>query len=182
MTFDNKLKWTPHLKKLKSTYKIRMNILKFLSHHTWGVSTKSLITIYKSLILSQIQYGFQIYITAKKNLLQILDPIHNEGIRLSIRAFRTSPTDSILCYAGELPLNLLREKDLLYYGIKTKSTPDYIGYNNIQHNYIGYKSAQGVGFAITQDNIIFMHRLPPETCIFSAESLAIYYISKYSHL
>jgi hypothetical protein len=36
------------------------------------------------------------------------------------------------------------------------------------------KSAQGVGFAITQDNIIPMHKLSPETCIFSAESLAIY--------
>jgi hypothetical protein len=108
-----------------------MNILKSLFHHTCGASTKSFITIYKSLISSQIQYGSQIYIRAKKNLLQILDPIHNEGIRLSIEAFRTSPTDSILYYAGELPLNLLKEKYLLYYGIKSKSTPDHIGYNNI---------------------------------------------------
>jgi hypothetical protein len=75
--------------------------------------------------------GSQIYITAEKNLLQTLDPIHTEGIRLSIGAFRTSPTDSILCYAGELPFNLLKEKDLLYYGIKRNRTPDHIGYNNI---------------------------------------------------
>jgi hypothetical protein len=95
MTFDNKHIWTPHLKKLKSTNKIRMNILKSFSRHTWGASTKSLITIYKFLILSQIKYCSQIYITAKKNLLQILDPIHNEGIRLSIGALRSSPTDSI---------------------------------------------------------------------------------------
>jgi hypothetical protein len=36
------------------------------------------------------------------------------------------------------------------------------------------KSTQGIGFAITQDNIILIHKLPPETYIFSAESLAIY--------
>jgi len=71
---------------------------------------KSLNTVYKSLILSQIQYGSQIYITAKENLLKTLDPIHNEGIRLSTGAFRTSPTVSILCFSSELPLNLLREK------------------------------------------------------------------------
>jgi hypothetical protein len=47
----------------------------------------------------------------------------NEGIRLSTGAFRTSPTNSILCYTEELPLNLLREKELLNYGIKRKTLP-----------------------------------------------------------
>lgn len=70
----------------------------------------------------------------KENLLKILDLIHNEGLRISIGAFRTSHIDSILCYAGELPLQLLREKDILYYGIKRKSTPNHIGYNNIFNN------------------------------------------------
>lgn len=74
---------------------------------------KSLIMIYKSLILSQVQYGSQIYITAKENLLKILDPIHNEGICTAIGAFRTSPVDSIPCYSEELPLKFLRENDLL---------------------------------------------------------------------
>jgi len=127
MTFDNKLKWPTHIKKLKNTCKTRMNIIKSLAHHKWGASMKSLSSVYKALILSQIQYGSQIYITANDNLLKILDPIHNEGIRLSTGAFRTSPTVSILCNAGELPLNLLREKDLLNYGIKRKNTPNHIG-------------------------------------------------------
>lgn len=261
MIFDNKMRWNSHIKKLKSTCKIRMNIIKTLSHHTWGAKTKSLITIYKSLILSQIQYGAQIYITAKENLLKTLDPIHNEGIRLSIGAFRTSPIDSILCYAGELPLNLLREKELLNYGIKRKSTPNHIGHNNFFNdkttnlifsiknpvlsiqdiffqlinkltihtsvkNKITYpnhptwlwkikvntellqlnkhdtnpniitsqfyeviqdkfshfekiytdasKSTQGVGFSTIQINITLLHKLPPETSIFSAETQAIY--------
>lgn len=77
--------------------------LKTLSHYTWGANMKLLIMIYKSLILSRIQYGSQIYITAKENLLKILDPIHNEGIRIAIGAFRTSPIDSILCYFGNFP-------------------------------------------------------------------------------
>lgn len=61
---------------------------------------------------------------AKENQLKILDPIHNVRIRMSIR---TNPIDSILYYAGELPLELLREKVILNYGIKRKSTSNYIG-------------------------------------------------------
>lgn len=34
MIFDYNLKWTLHLTKLKSSCKIKMNILKTLSHHT----------------------------------------------------------------------------------------------------------------------------------------------------
>eukprot|EP00102_Acyrthosiphon_pisum_P021430 XP_016658640.1 PREDICTED: RNA-directed DNA polymerase from mobile element jockey-like [Acyrthosiphon pisum] len=108
MIFDSELKWTQHLKKLKSSCKIKMNIMKTLSNHTWGADTKSLLNIYKSLILSRINYGSIIYNSAKENLLKILDPLHNEGIRISIGAHRTSPIDIILCYAGELPLKLQR--------------------------------------------------------------------------
>lgn len=61
-----------------------MNIIKTLSHHIWGANQKSLLTIYKSLILSKIKYGSQIYNSGKPNLLKILDPIHNEGIRLQL--------------------------------------------------------------------------------------------------
>lgn len=84
--------------------------------------------------MSRINYGSIIYSTAKENLLKILDSLHNEGIRISIRAFRTSPLDKILCYAGELPLKLQREKDILIYGIKRKSTSNHIRYNSIFQN------------------------------------------------
>lgn len=55
------------------------------------------------------------YNTAKANHLKILDPIHNEGIRLSIGAFKTSSTDSILCYSDEIPLRLKIDKYTLIY-------------------------------------------------------------------
>jgi len=38
--------------------------------------------INKFLILSKIKYSSQTYNTVKSNLFKILDPIHNEGIRL----------------------------------------------------------------------------------------------------
>jgi len=82
------------------------NVLETTLKNTWGANQKSLLTIYKSLILSKIKYGSQIYNLAKPNLLKILDRIHNEGTSLAIGAFKTSPMDYILNYAGEIPLQL----------------------------------------------------------------------------
>ena len=38
--------------------------------------------------------------------LRSLDPVHNQGIRLSTGAFRTSPTNSLYAESGELSLTI----------------------------------------------------------------------------
>jgi len=70
-------------------------------NHTWGAEKKPMLNIYKSLITSQINYGSQIYNTANARQLKILNPLHHEGIQLSLGAL-TSPTKSILFYAGKI--------------------------------------------------------------------------------
>lgn len=81
-----------------------MNTIKILGNCTWGSETKTLILIYKALILSLIDYGSVIYNSANFKTLKSLDPVHNQGIRLATGALRTSPIDSIICNSGELPL------------------------------------------------------------------------------
>jgi len=97
MIFDTKFSWAPHLKKLKISCNTKIKIIKILSHHIWGADKNSLILINKALILSRIDYGSIIYNSAKPNIKQIINSIHN----LVIGAFRTSPIDSILCISGE---------------------------------------------------------------------------------
>ncbi|KAL5244817.1 hypothetical protein ACI65C_012227 [Semiaphis heraclei] len=109
LIFDNKLNWITHLKQLKVACKAKLNVIKTLANHTWGADKKSLLNIYKTLILSQINYGSPIYNTAKPRHLKTLDPIHHEGIRLSIGAFRTSPTETI-----RIVLNTIFSFFLLY--------------------------------------------------------------------
>ncbi|KAE9533568.1 hypothetical protein AGLY_009206 [Aphis glycines] len=77
LIFDHKLSWKTHIKKLKTSCMGRMNIIKTLSNLSWGSDQNSLILIYKSLILSLMNYGSVIYGTAKANTLSLLDPIHN---------------------------------------------------------------------------------------------------------
>src|SRR6266576_6579508 len=69
-----------------------------------GLRRDRLLKIYHSLIRSKIDYGCQIYRTASKTLLQNLTSIQNSCLRICTGAFRTSPSLSLCCEAGEPPL------------------------------------------------------------------------------
>ena len=106
LLFDNRLSWGLHLKDLKIRCLQALNILRVLSHTSWGVDRKHLITLYKALVFSKLSYGCEIYSSATKSRLAILDSIHNAGIRLAGGAFKSSPIPSLLVDAVEHPLDL----------------------------------------------------------------------------
>ena len=54
----------------------------------------------------------------------MLNPIQNQGLRLALGAYRTSPIESLHVEANELPLDLRRKKLSLQYAIKISSTPE----------------------------------------------------------
>ena len=62
-------------------------------------------------------YGCIIYGSARKSYLQMLDPIHNQELRLALGAFRTSPGASLYVEADEPSLYSRREKLSLQYAI-----------------------------------------------------------------
>lgn len=99
--FDRQLSWTPYLKYLKTNTTNAINIMKILSHTSWGGSTNALIKIHKSLIQSKMNYGAILYKTASNSKLNWIDSVNNNGIRLAMGAFRSSPISSIYNLAGE---------------------------------------------------------------------------------
>jgi hypothetical protein len=52
ITFDSKCSWAPHIRQLKQACTNRLNIIKLLSHTSWGAHSSLLLKIHKSLILS----------------------------------------------------------------------------------------------------------------------------------
>ena len=64
--------------------------------------------LYRSLVRSKLDYGCIIYGSARKLYLQMLDPIHNQGLRLALGAFRTSPVASLYVEADE-PSNYIHK-------------------------------------------------------------------------
>ena len=99
--FDRKLSFIPHIKYLKAKCLKALNLLKVLSHTSWGADRTTLLKLYRSLVRSKLDYGCIIYGSAGKSYLQMLDPIHNQGLRLALGAFRTSPVASLYVEADE---------------------------------------------------------------------------------
>ena len=93
--FDSKLSFIPHLEYLKAKCHKALNLLKVVAHTDWGADRTVLLRLYRSLIRSKLDYGCIVYGSARKSYLQMLDPIHHQGLRLALGAFRTSPVNSL---------------------------------------------------------------------------------------
>ena len=100
-----------------------LNLLKVLSHTNWGADRTTLLPLYRSLIRSKLDYGSIVYGSARKSYLQMVDTVHNQGLRLALGAFRTSPVSSLNVEADEPSLWLRREKLSLQYAIRLAANP-----------------------------------------------------------
>ena len=120
--FDRKLSSIPHIKYLKTKCLKALNLLKVLSHTSWGADRTTLLKLYQSLVRSKLDYGCIIYGSARKSYLQMLDPIHNQGLRLALGAFRTSVA-SLYVEADEPSLYSRREKLSLQYALRLAANP-----------------------------------------------------------
>ena len=131
LIFDNKLNFKPHICQLKEKCKKAMNLLRVVSHFDWGADRKIMLQLYKSLIMSKLDYGSFIYGSAPKSYITMLDPIQNEGLRLCLGAFKSSPKESLEVEANIPPLKLRREQLALQYILKLKSNPSNPAYKCI---------------------------------------------------
>ena len=129
LIWDTKLTFEPHIKYLKARCKKSLNILKVLSRTEWGADRTTLLKLYRSLVRSKLDYGCLVYGSASKTALAKLDPVHNQGLRLSLGAFRSSPVESLYVEAHEPPLEIRREKLALQYAIKLKANPGNPAYD-----------------------------------------------------
>ena len=129
--FDKKLTFIAHLKDLRLRCQKALNALKIFCSPEWGGDTEILLQLYRSLIRSKLDYACQVYGSARKSYIEMLDPIQNQGLRLALGAYRTSPVKSLEAEAHELPLYLRRKKLSLQYAIKISSTPENPAHNCI---------------------------------------------------
>ena len=121
--FDRKLSFIPHINYLKAKCHKARQLLRVVAHTDWGADKSTLLKLYKSLVRSKLDYGCFIYGSARKSYLRCLDSIHHLGLRLALRALRTSPVESLYVEANEAPLSLRREKLALQYFTKLQSCP-----------------------------------------------------------
>ena len=63
-----------------------------------------------------------------------MDPVQNQGLKICLGAFRTSPVESLHVEANEPSLYLRREKLALQYALKLKSNPSNPTYKCVFHH------------------------------------------------
>lgn len=85
--FDSKLRWKQHIDATITKCKQNISIIRMLAHTNWGANRESLLKIYKSTILSKIDYGCQAYSSACNTYLKKLNTVQNNAIRLALGAF-----------------------------------------------------------------------------------------------
>ncbi|KAG1671734.1 RNA-directed DNA polymerase from mobile element jockey [Nymphon striatum] len=133
LIFDKKLNFLKHMQVLKSKCFKALNLLRILSNTNWGADRKVMLRFYRSLIRSKLDYGSVVYGSARKSYLRVLDPVHNQGLRLSLGAFRTTPAESLYVEAHEPSLYLRREKLSLQYACRLRANPENSCYDVTFH-------------------------------------------------
>ena len=130
--FNRKLSFIPHIKQLKAKCQKALNLLRRVVAHTdWGADRKVLLNFYRTIIRSKLDYGSIIYGSARQSYLEMLDPIHHQGLRLALGASRTVPSGSLIAEANEPSLYNRRLKLSMQYALKLKSNPSNPTYETV---------------------------------------------------
>ena len=124
LTFDSKLTWEHHIRNTKIKCMKTLDILKVLSCTRWGADRKHLLQLHRSLIIPKLSYGSEVYSSASKSRLDALNAVHHAGIRISTGAFKSSPISSLLVDASELPLELMRQSQMIRYWTRVQRLPE----------------------------------------------------------
>ena len=132
--FDRKLTFLYHIKYLKNKSTWAQQLLWVVTHTEWGANWQTFLRLYRSLIYSKLDYAIFIYRSARRSYLKQRDPIHHEGLRQVLGAFRTSAIDSLYVEAHEAPLQFRCKKLALQYYTKLKSCPSNPIYNCFFNN------------------------------------------------
>ena len=119
--FDSKLNFKAHIDYVRQKCEKAMNLLKVVAKMDWGADRSVLLRLYRSFVHSRLEYGCAVFRSARKSYLKKLEPIQNQGLRICLGAFRTSPMQSLYVEANEPPLYL---KLCVQYALKLRSNPD----------------------------------------------------------
>ena len=86
------LKWSEHIHYIQAKCKKRINLFRAITGSTWGASTKALLTVYKALIRSVMDYGDIAYDSATNKQLDKLDRIQSHALKICAGAMKSTAT------------------------------------------------------------------------------------------
>ena len=89
--FDRRLTWRAHIQYVINRCNKRMNLLRAVSGNDWGADKKTLLTLYRTLIRSVVDYGSIAYDNASKTTKKLLDQSQSKALRICCGAMMMTP-------------------------------------------------------------------------------------------
>ena len=132
--FDQRLRFRDHIERIRQKTIKRLNLVKCISNFHWEAYRETLIRIYRAVVRSKIDYGSQIYATASNHILERLDAVHNEAIRVCTGAFKSSPVASLYVESGEPLLEYRRNQLISQHYVRMKRLPNMPVFQAILNN------------------------------------------------
>ncbi|XP_043480278.1 uncharacterized protein LOC122509979 [Leptopilina heterotoma] len=105
---DRKLGWQKHVREISQKATKTLNVIKSMSRISWGASPSSLLTVFKGLTRSHLEWGSQFFAESAQNGLRSLDRIQNQALRTILGCMRSTPIGILLSEANIPPLSLRR--------------------------------------------------------------------------
>ena len=124
LIIDKRLDWKDYVDHLRAKCTSSVNLIKHVSHLSWGADRKTLQRLYTTLVQSKLDYGAQVYGASKSNVLKRLEPIQNACLRAITGTFWSSPAVSLCVETGMLPLVFSRDMLTLKHFFKIQSLPN----------------------------------------------------------
>lgn len=104
ITLDHRLTWHPHLSNVINKCKKLLNIFKCLRSTWWGADPSSLLTIYRALLRSIIEYGSCTIPLTLHPLRKKIEIIQRRAIRIALGFRNSTPNNIVLAESCEPPL------------------------------------------------------------------------------
>lgn len=101
ITLDFRLTWHPHLSNILSKLKKLINIIKCLRTTWWGANPAFLITVYRALMRSIIEYGSSVIPLQQHPLFKKIEVIQRKALRLPTGFRNSTPNNVVLAETGE---------------------------------------------------------------------------------
>jgi len=129
---DSKLTYKCQVESIIKKSKSGINLMRAVSGTDWGGNKKTLLTIYKSFILSRLDYCSFIYSFCSKTLASKLDTIQYKALLIASGALLGTSMKALLSECGELPLHIRRKQSIISYLLKISNNKNNSAFNVLE--------------------------------------------------
>ncbi|CAG2212552.1 unnamed protein product [Mytilus edulis] len=109
VTLDEKLSFLKHIENVEQKAHKAISLLRMIKGVA-KISTKILLQIYQSIVLSTLEYASSVWQTCETNITDKLNKIQRKGLAICLNVTPTSSVETLEVVSGILPIHLRREE------------------------------------------------------------------------